>query len=122
MTAPSEDYKPTIKAAKDELEALILKHTDRLPSHRLAIVSKAYASLNDEYDSIIDEEVRKLRTDLRAGASLTPSPVTATMCPLPFRPWTTSNFCSAVTRVNRISGLSSAICSCAEVMRRRASP
>ena len=53
---------------------------------------------------------------LSAGASLTPSPVTATTSPFLCSAWTMNIFCTAVTRANRISGASRAICSCAGVI------
>ena len=57
-----------------------------------------------------------------AGASFTPSPVTATISFFRFRAFTTCIFCSAVTRAKMISGLSSARCKCAAVIFRKASP
>jgi hypothetical protein len=57
-----------------------------------------------------------------AGASLTPSPVTATISPLFFSASTMRIFCSAATRAKRISGASSASCSCVGDISRSCSP
>ncbi|MNZ65915.1 hypothetical protein D3C78_841160 [compost metagenome] len=59
---------------------------------------------------------------LSAGASLTPSPVTATTWPLRCNASTTSSFWSAVTRANSTSGASRANCSWLSERWRRSSP